>query len=55
MRNKLPWPKCILQEVFLPVKQTCEKRVAAWQVSTIISSSLNLKDGQKRRGQNQLF
>jgi len=44
MRNKLPWPKCILQEVFLPVKQTCEKRVAAWQASTIISNSLNLKD-----------
>jgi len=25
IRNKLTWPKCILQEVFLPVKQTCEK------------------------------
>lgn len=42
---------CILQEEILLVKQTCEKRVAAWQVSTIISSSLNLKDGHKRRGQ----
>jgi hypothetical protein len=32
---------------FGKLRQTCENRVAAWQVSTIISNSLNLKGRPK--------